>query len=213
MNGISVVRLLDVLRVNSIRYAPGVTPRSIIVQGQDFKNVEQVLINGTPAPEFVVYSTNELVAQVPDIYRNSVISDVSVLSSQLTLTERSLVTFTFGTRPKKVLGVLRLMQTFLRILLRTPGSNAFHRRSGGGMISRVGSNISTKAAADIAVAVGTTKTYLIGVQTAERNIPPNERLLNAEITNLDVDERNTAISVTIVLTNHSGQSTAATLTA
>jgi hypothetical protein len=53
---------------------------------------------------------------------------------------------------------------------------------------------------------------LIGVQTAEKNIPPNERLLNAEISSLDVDERNTAISVTIVLTNHSGQSTAATLT-
>lgn len=212
MNGISVVRLLDVLRVNSIRYAPGVTPRSIIVQGQDFRNVERVLINGSPAPEFVVYSPTELVAQVPDIYRNSVISDVSVLSSQLTLTERSLVTFTFGTRPKKIFGVLRLMQTFLRILLRTPGSNAFHRRSGGGMLSRVGSNISTRAAADIAIAVSSTKTYLVGVQTAERNIPPNERLLNAEITYLDVDERNTAISVTIVLTNHSGQQTAATLT-
>lgn len=212
MNGISLVQLLDVLRVNTVRYAPGVVPRSIIVQGQDFRNVERVLINGTPAPEFVVYSTTELVAQVPDIHRNSVITDVSVLSSQLTLTERSLVTFTFGTRPKKVFGVLRLMQTFLRILLRTPGSNAFHRRSGGGMLGRIGTNISSMAAADIAVAVNTTKTYLIAVQTAERNIPPNERLLNAEIANLNVDEQNTAISVTITLTNHSGQRTAATLT-
>ena len=212
MNGISLVQLLDVLKVNTVRYAPGVTPRSIIVQGQDFRNVERVLINGTPAPEFIVYSNTELVAQVPELYRNTVISDVSVLSSQLTLTERSLVTFTFGTRPKKVFGVLRLMQTFLRILLRTPGSNAFHRRSGGGLLSRVGTNISSSAAADIAVSVNTTKTYLIGIQTAERNIPPNERLLNAEISSVNVDERNTAISVTITLTNHSGQRTAATLT-
>lgn len=213
MNGISVVRLLDVLRVNTVRNAPGVSPRSLIVQGQDFQNVETVLINGSPAPEFMVYAKNELIAQVPDIYRDELITDVSVLSSQLTLTDRSLVTFTLGTRPKKIQGVLRLMQTFLRILLRTPGSNVFHRRSGGGMLARVGTNISSRAAADIAISINTTKTYLIGVQTAERNLPPNERLLNAEITNLNVDERNTSISVTIVLTNHSGQRTAATLTA
>jgi hypothetical protein len=213
MNGISVVRLLDVLRVNTVRNAPGVAPRSLIVQGQDFQNVETVLINGSPAPEFMVYAKNELIAQVPDIHRDALITEVSVLSSQLTLTDRSLVTFTFGARPKKIQGVLRLMQTFLRILLRTPGSNVFHRRSGGGMLARVGTNISPRAAADIAVAINTTKTYLIGVQTAERNLPPNERLLNAEITNLNVDERNTTISVTIVLTNHSGQRTAATLTA
>lgn len=213
MNGISVVRLLDVLRVNTVRNAPGVSPRSLIVQGQDFQNVETVLINGSPAPEFMVYAKNELIAQVPDIYRDELITDVSVLSSQLTLTDRSLVTFTLGTRPKKIQGVLRLMQTFLRILLRTPGSNVFHRRSGGGMLARVGTNISSRAAADIAISINTTKTYLIGVQTAERNLPPNERLLNAEITNLNVDERSTSISVTIVLTNHSGQRTAATLTA
>lgn len=212
MYGIQLIELLDVLKVNSVRNATGVSPRSLIITGEDFRSVERVLINGTPAPTFIVYSPTQLVAEVPEVHRDANITDVAVMSSKLTFTQRSLVSFTFGTRPKKVSGVLRLMQTFLRILLRTPGSNLFHRRSGGGLPTGTGKNITKSTAADIQVAVSTTQSYLIGIQTPERNIAPSERLLSAEITNLDVDKFNTSISVTIVLTSHSGRRTAATLT-
>lgn len=212
MFGFQLIRLLDILKVNSVRNAVGVSPRSLIISGEDFRSVETVLINGSPSPSFIVYSRTELVAEVPEAYRNANITDVSVMSSQLTFTAKSLVTFTVGTRPKKVSGIIRLMQTFLRILLRSPGSNVFHRKSGGGLLSRIGTNITNTAAADIAVSVNSTQTYLVGVQTAERNIPPSERLLAAEISAVSVDRQNTAISVTIILTNHAGQRTGATLT-
>lgn len=213
MFGIQLIRLLDVLQVNTVRSAVGVSPRSIIIAGKDFRNVEVVLINGSPSPDFVVYSQTELVAQVPLEFVDSFITSVAVLSSGLTLTDRSLVQFTVGTRPKKVTGVVRLMQTFLRILFRTPGTNVFHKRSGGGLIRRVGSNINSRSAADVAIAVNAAQQYLIGVQTAERNIPPNERLLSANVAKVSASRQDTAISVTIVLTNHSGQTAAATLTA
>lgn len=211
MDSIQVIRLLDELKVNSIRNAPGVVPRSIVVKGEDFRNVEQVIIDGFVAPEFVAYSTTELVAEVPSPLQQSVITKVSVLSSTLTLTERSLVEFTFGTRPKAVRGTLRLMQNFLRILLRTPGSNKFHPRSGGGLLRVINGLATKQTAADIAVAVQTAKQYMINVQTAERNIPPSERLLSAEIQSLNVDPQSTSAFVTIVLTSHSGARSAATL--
>lgn len=213
MESIQVIRLLDLLEVNSISNAAGVHPRSIVVQGSDFRSVEQVLINGMVSPEFVVYSTTRLVAEVPETISDSIITDVAVLSNTITLTDRSLVEFTLGTRPKKATGTLRLMQVFLRQLLRTPGSNLFHPRSGGGMLRRVGGNISNTAAADIAVAVSTTKNYIVGAQSGERRIPPAERLLSAEIGGVTVDPSNTSIYVTIVLTSHSGKRGAATLTA
>jgi len=62
------------------------------------------------------------------------------------------------------------------------------------------------------IAVNSTQQYLIGVQTAERNIPPAERLLSATVAKVSASRKDTAVSVTIVLTNHSGQSAAATLT-
>jgi len=81
------------------------------------------------------------------------------------------------------------------------------------MLRRVGGNISNSAAADIAVAVSSTKNYIVGAQSSEQRIPPGERLLSAEISGLTVDPSNTSIYVTIVLTSHSGKRGAATLTA
>jgi hypothetical protein len=212
MSGIQLIRLLDEVRVNSIRNALGVSPRSIIVKGEDFRSVEQVIIDGFVAPSFVAYSTTELVAEVPEPLREAVLNSVSVLSSALTMTERSLVEFTLGTRIKKVSGSLRLMQTFLRILLRSPGSNRFHPRSGGGLLKLVGGNIGNQTAADIAVAIQTARQYLINVQTSDRTLAPSERLLSAEIQSLNVDPGSTSSYVTIVLTSHAGTRGAATIT-
>jgi hypothetical protein len=103
------------------------------------------------------------------------------------------------------------MQNFLRILLRSPGSNRFHPRSGGGLLKRVGSTANNQTAADIAIAVQSAKQYMINVQTVDRNIPPSERLLSAEIQALTVDPQSTTAFVTIVLTSHSGARSAATI--
>jgi hypothetical protein len=211
MNSIQLVRLLDVASITKVREAVGVSPRSLFVQGRDFKSVEQVLINGMAAPTFIVLSETELLVEVPEPLRQAIITEVTVLSHNLTLTERSLVEFTFGTRPKRVRGVLRLMQNFLRLLLRTPGSNLFHRRSGGGLLSRVGGTVARRSAADVQLAINLTKQYIIGAQTPVRQLSPSERLLEAEISGLTADPANTAIYVTVVLTNHSGQRAGATL--
>jgi hypothetical protein len=212
MIGIQLVRLLDVLPTSSFSNAPGVVPRSLIVRGRDFRNVESVLINGFTSPEFVAYSETALIAQVPEGIEDAIITGVTVLSTSLTFTERSLVELTLGTRPKKVTGTLRLIQVFLRQLLRTQGTNIFHPRSGGGMIKRVGGITSQQAAADVAIAVAAARQYVINAQTQDRNIPPSERLLSADIQALTADPRSTSIYVTILLTSHSGQTGAATLT-
>jgi len=212
---IQVVRLLDVLDVNTIEEAPGVTPRSIIVSGKDFGNVEQVLLNGTPSPEFVVFQPNKLIAQVPDIAVEQVIRDVTILSGALTLTERSIVEFTMGTTPKKTSGILRLMQTFIRLLLRTPGTNVYNRSLGGGLLGKVGTVLAAgnrnRASADASVAVTRTRQQIINTQTPDRSIPPSERLMGADLTALTVDAENGQLLLTVLLTNHSGDAGAATL--
>lgn len=213
MHTTQLIRLLDVAPLNSVSNAQGVSPRSLRITGKDFRSVEQVLINGIASPEFVVMSSTDILAQVPEAYEDSPINEVVVLSSSLTLTERSLVEFTFGTRPKKVEGVTRMMQNFLRILLRSPGSNIFHKNSGGGLLRRVGRNLTSRAAADVHIAVNLTKEYIVRSQSATREIPNNERLLEAEITALTPDAEATALYVTIVLTNHAGQRAGATLVA
>ena len=213
MDSIQVIRLLDVLRVNSISNAAGVHPRSIVVQGEDFGSVEEVLINGVTAPSFIVYSKTRLIAEVPESISDSIVTGVTVLSNAITLTGRSLVEFTMGTRPKTATGILRLLQVFLRMLLRAPGSNIFHPKLGGGLLTRIGGNISKSAAADITVSISNARAQIIAAQSSEPAIPGSERLLSAEINGIAVDSSNTSIYVTVILTSHSGKRGAATLTA
>jgi hypothetical protein len=211
MDAIQLIRLLDVAPINRVTNAEGISPRSLVIQGKDFRSVEQVLVNGIAAPEFVVVSETSLLAEVPEPFRDEPINEVTVLSQNLTLTERSLVEFTFGTRPKKVRGILRLMQNFIRQLLRTPGSNLFHPRSGGGLLRSVGGTLTARSAADVQVAVTLAKQYIIRSQTPVREVPSTERLLEAEITSLTPDTTSTSLYVTIVLTNHAGERAGATL--
>lgn len=213
MMSVSVVRLLDLLSVSSVREAIGVSPRSLLIYGEDFSSVETVLINGSMSPEFRTVSDTSLIAQVPEDQDQAIITDVAVLSTRLTLTDKSLVEFTVGTRVRKVSGIQRLMQIFLRQLLRTPGSNIFHPRSGGGLTKRIGTVYDKSVAADVTVAVDAARQYIIAVQAAERAIPPNERLLSAEILGLNADPTTTTLYVAITLTNHAGETAAAALLA
>lgn len=211
MKGISVIRLLDVIPASSISNAVGVSPRSIIIRGADFASVESVLINGVSSPEFVVLSTSEIVAQVPDDQDDAIITDIAVLSAAFTMTARSLVELTVGNHVRSVQGIQRMMQVFLRQLLRTPGTNIFHRRSGGGLLKRLGTIADDSVAADAAVAVSSAKQYIVNIQSGDRTIPPSERLLAAEISGLRTEK--TAVYLTVVLTNHAGTRAAASVVA
>lgn len=213
---IQIIRLLDVLDVNTVSILQGVVPRSVEILGRDFRNIEQVLLNGFEAPEFIVMSQTKLLAEVPAEIATESIRDVFVLSNTLTFTDRSLVEFTFGTRPRAVTGILRLMQTFIRILFRTPGSNVFKKRLGGGLRKQIGSTISqgqgrSRVAGEVSIAITRTRQQIINVQAPDRSIPPSERLAGAELTGLTVDPPNGQLLMTVVLTSHSGQRAAATL--
>lgn len=213
---IQVVRLFDVVDVDSITDAVGVSPRSVVIQAQDLTSVESVLLNGFPSPEFVVFSENRLIAQVPAEIVTQRITDVFVLSNQLTLTQRSLVEFTFGTRPRPVTGILKLMQNFIRHLVRTPGTNVFQKRSGGGLLQKIGSTIGAgggrdRAVADSVIAVNQTAQYMIGVQSGLRSLPPSERLLSAQVIAAQADPTNGALAMSIDLVSQSGLRGVATL--
>lgn len=210
MDGIRLMRLLDVLPVLAARNAVGVSPRSIIVKCDRLEAVDQVLFNGIASPAFAVYSAHELVAQVPEALEDAIITDVAVLSSVPTLTQRSLVELGIGTRVLKQVGVQRLLQTFVRLLLRTPGSNLFHKALGGGVTGSVGNNVSSRLAADVAIAISNVKTQIIAAQSPYSSIPPAERLLSAEVASLVEDPANTSVYCTVVVTAHDRQRSAAT---
>jgi len=214
MKDIQVVRLSDVLPVTGISRVPGVVPRSVMLTGSDFQNVESVYLNGSLSPEFVVMSSREVLAQVPDDQLEQSINEAYVLSTRLSFTERSLIEFTLGLRPQLVSGTLSLVQNFVRLLLRRPGTNIFHRDSGGGLFHQVGKLIGSSArdrvGAEAAVAVARTRQYFIAKQTPNRSLPPDERLLSAEVVGLSVEQKD-SIVMSVSVKSHAGITAAATI--
>lgn len=210
-----VVRLNDVLPVTGIERVPGVRPRTVRLHGRDFRNVETVYLNGSVSPEFVVLSQSEIIAQVPADQLQLAIQEAYVLSTRLTFTKQSIVEMSVGTRPQTVSGTLLLVQTFIRMLLRTPGSNVFHRQLGGGLYRAVGrvigSNARDRVGAEAAVAVARTRQMIISTQTPDRRIPPEERLLSADIIGLEIVPRQGELHMSVRVDSHAGTSAAATL--
>ena len=215
MTDIQVVRLSDVLPVTAISRVPGVLPRSVMLDGNDFENVEQVFLNGSPAPEFVVMSPQQILAQVPPDQVQEIIRDAYVLSTRLSFTNRTVVELSVGIRPQTVTGTLLLVQNFVRMLLRSPGSNIFDKNSGGGLYRQVGRVIGADArdrvGAEIAVSISTTRQQFIAAQTPDRTIPPDERLLTADLIGLTVSPNEGAIYASVAVTSHARATAAATI--
>lgn len=215
MTDIQVVRLSDVLPVTGISRVPGVVPRSVMIDGNDFENVEQVFLNGSRAPEFVVMSSRQILAQVPEDQLQETIREAYVLSTRLSFTSRSVVELSVGVRPQTVSGVLLLVQNFTRTLLRSPDTNIFDRNSGGGLFRQVGkvmgSNSKDRVGAEVAVAVSRTRQQFINAQTPDRRIPPDERLLTAEVIGLSISPREGTIYASVAVTSHARATAAATI--
>lgn len=215
MTDIQVIRLSDVLPVTGISRVPGVLPRSVMISGSNFENVESVFLNGSQAPEFVVMSSREILAQVPQDQVQQTIQEGYVLSTRLTFTSRSLIELSVGSRPQTVSGTLLLVQNFTRMLLRTPGSNIFHKNSGGGLFRQIGKvlGVSTRdrVGAEAAVSVARTRQLIIATQTPDRRIPPEERLLSADVVGLSVAPREGTIYMSVSVTSHAGTTAAATI--
>jgi hypothetical protein len=214
MDGIRLIRLLDVLSVTSMRNAPGLKPRHLIVTvNEPLDSIDQVLVNSVSSPSFVVYAEHELLVEVPSFLQRDTITEVVVLSTSPTPTKRAVIQMGTGVRMGRIRGSERLLQNFVRLLLRTTGTNVFHPYTGGSLARSVGKTADRTVASEVAIAVSTVRRQIIAAQSITPAIPPDERLLSAEVSGLSYDAEAATVYVTILLTTQDQQQRGATLVA
>ena len=129
MVDLQVIEISDVLQVTRVTPA-NMTPRSVTVQGRDFRTAKEIRINEMKAPAFTIVNNQVIVAQVPPALGDAAVRTVVVISYRFTSTEQSKIEFRIGDTPKAVAGIERLSQTFLKMLLQTPGSDVFSPKIG-----------------------------------------------------------------------------------
>jgi hypothetical protein len=173
--------------LNKVRVLPG-PPRVVEVVGADFRAVDEVIINRVVSPDVFVASKTRLYAQVPDSQLDQRILSVSVLSRRLTVSPRSILRFRLGKRPGKVVGILRLLQKFVKVLFTTPGTDVFNQQLGGGALKIIGE-----------------------LQSRNPSLPLDERLLSAKILTAGFNKEEGAIDISVEIVSQAGRAALANL--
>lgn len=206
---VQVTYLRDVLTVTSVTNVPDMEPRTLDIRGPDFRSVERVEINEYPSSNFVVASKTRLLAEVPVEQESKVVRSIAILSSKFTHTERSQVKFEFTNNPRRLQGLQKMIQTFLLILLRTPGSDAFYQNIGGGVQRLIGATFSKSntgsISADFVLAVSRTRSQIITLQASNPRLSPDERLAAANVMSSVFSPTQTALLVRVELVAQSGK--------
>lgn len=199
----------ELIQLNSVQEIQGFLPRTLDILGQDFRSVDEVMINGLPSPEVVILSRRRMMAQVPKQLGLAPVSSVSVVSNQLAITERSVLRFRIGHTPSKVTGILRLVQVFLKILFTTPGKDIFAPRVGAAALKNIGLNFGVSQGAnvvsDFIVAVGTAQRQILAIQARDPSLPLDERLLAARVTTAGYNSQESALHVSVEITSQTGR--------
>jgi len=199
----------EAINLTSVQVAEGIATRSLDIVGDDFRSVDEVMINDAPSPSIVILGPHRLLAQVPVTALYETISSVRVTSRNLTLTARSYIRFHVGRTPSKVSGILRLTQLFLKILFTTPGTDIFRPSTGAGALSSIGRTFGRDEGgtviSDFILSVGTTQKQIIAIQARDPAIPRDERLLAAKVVSAGYNKGEAALVVSVELTSQAGR--------
>jgi hypothetical protein len=203
-----IIEIRDLLPITAIRAVPNLTPRTLSVYGRDFTSTYEVHINEEKSPSVVIVNSQNLLAQVPENQGNAAIRNVAVISSRLTKTARSVIEFRIGDTTKAVSGITRLVQTFLKILLQTPGTDIFAKNIGGGVlraVSRQTGKDGRSMVSDAKIGVERTQRQLIALQANDPALTLQEKLLYAKLLEANFVPAELALVTKIRIANQANQ--------
>jgi len=185
------IQFSDSLRLTGAREIPDLSPRTLQINGPDFRSAVEVIINDVESPSFVIANKNSILAQVPAGQTKSTVKSIVVLSSEFTATFQSKIRFRIGDTPKAATGLKAMMQTFLKLLLTTVGTDGFAKKTGGSALLNIGKNFdigqSSTLVSDFAISVRRTEQQMLSLQAHQPRLPDDERLLSANLLNAKFD--------------------------
>jgi phage baseplate assembly protein W len=215
MFDVKLLTIRDLLPVSKVTYAK-VSPPTLDIYGQKFSEASIVQINDLDSPEFMILSDNRILAQIPDGQSNSQVHKVTVLADTPSTKRSSQLHFEMGKSFYSLAGIEKLVQIFCKILLQSPGSDSFNPTIGGGLLALVGMNVERDAERTLVAAalsaVSRAKDQVVSMQSKNKRIPKDERLLAASVEAAGYDPNTTTLAVRVYLTAASGKQAVANLT-
>ena len=177
------------------------------ITGAGFVDVANVLINGYRSPEFIVDSSQRIFAAVPTAVAGQIITDIQVLLlSPLKGTENAVI-LDIGGGNGRIEGPPKLVQSFIKVLLTTPGSNIFSPQLGGGLMQLSGKNMASRSEnleSEARAAIARTEAQMKALHTATPRLPDSEKLRSVTIISVNVDVDSSTLSIRLELVAQNG---------
>jgi hypothetical protein len=189
------------------------SPPVLEIVGEGFDAVAEVRVNGTSTREFVVMSPTRLLVTVPPQYvKTGSVESVSVLLSagpNPSSEGAALVVLQSSVAGSAVSGFSKLVQSFILLLLTTPGTNLFAPTTGGGLLALAGSTERQgQVRAAVSLAITETAKQLIRMQATESRLAASEKLASATILDTRFVAQQATLYISIRITAVDGSTTA-----
>jgi len=176
------------------------------VVGTGFLKAVQVLVNKQNQP-FVILDERTLISTLPA--SDASIDSIDVILSSRNLSGQSFFNYMLSPTLSEVEGPYKLMQQVVKVLLTTPGSDAFSKEVGAGLQRVVATNVDPRnTQAFLAKLVSSVMSAGVRMQAAQMfsSIPSSERLGALEVVNVGFDNTDpTAVDLTLKLTSVDGR--------
>lgn len=207
-----VLHLRRLLDLSSVRELPGVRPRTLEVEGNRMDLTTKVEVNGADIPDFAATDHSHLLVTLPDSMRSRVQS-VAVMAASLDPGGSSKAYYDLGLRPVLTDGKYRVLQRFVKMLLKTPGSDVWNKGAGGGLRQLMVTNIDPKNASAVSGEVSSkvmqTAQQLVLAQARDNTVPMAERLLGATVNGVQFSLATQSLQLRATLEFQDGQFLAA----
>ena len=207
-NTLEVVKFRDVITITDIpRYVPDQEYPTLEILGEDFSSVEEVYLNEVRFTTYIVVNRNVLWLVLP--LNLGELRTVEVVSGNFTKTAASSkLEFKIGMRPRRIEGILKLVQLYTKWMLQSPGSDIFQPRRGGGLQDIAGSLISLDRMDPILSAltraIQTTTAQIRESQVKMQGLSMDERLLDAVLLDVDRSEQRLEVRVRVHVISMAG---------
>lgn len=177
------------------------------LRGEDFSSAQRVKINNEDVP-FSIVSKTEIMCALPE--KAPTIDRIDVITTSKTINRQTYFEYMIDPNPATVIGMQKLIQQFIKLLLTTKGSDIFEPTIGGDLQQFVGTNFAPGNVSSL-VAQVTVRVMTVGVNMSLRQtiagVPPNERLSDVQVLGVSVDPDDpTIMSLSLKLNTFGGRS-------
>lgn len=176
------------------------------IRGTGFEDVANVVINGYRSPNFIVESSKRIFAEVPSAVRGEPIHDIQVLLLSAAAGQESAVVLDVGGGNGYVSGTAKLMQTVIKVMLTTPGSDIFNPQLGGGLRTVLGSTFGDARSAEARArqSISDTESQLQALHASMPRLPLAEKLRSISVLSISYSIDDSALYARIAVTSQDG---------